>query len=151
MVDETFLDLVEYADTVFATGTSEQRFFFSRLDFGVYDPTGDTPENQKFPFTTLVNSDTHDTASNLGRPDVFRLNIGVSKETFQALFGTGKFEDIKGDFDFTALDTVMPHPDYGMMYWICILNPSEASSEKVMGWLAEAYEKAVKALPGTRG
>ena len=44
--------------------------------------------DHKFPFATLVTSDEHDQASNLSRPSVFRLNVGVSKQTFLALFGS---------------------------------------------------------------
>ena len=46
---------------------------------------------RKFPFATLISSDQdHDRFSNLDRPGVFRLNIGVSKKTFQSLFGIAK-------------------------------------------------------------
>jgi hypothetical protein len=41
---------------------------------------------QKFPFATLVTTDEHDQFSDLNRPGVYRLNVGVSKQTFQALF-----------------------------------------------------------------
>jgi hypothetical protein len=105
----------------------------------VVDASGDsyyfTDPEQKFPFATLVTSDAHDQASNLGRPGVFRLNIGVSKSTFQSLFGAAT----EAEHDFTALDRLMPHPVYGKMYWVCVLNPGPATSEAVRGLLAEAY------------
>ena len=93
-----------------------------------------TGNDHKFPFATLVTNDFHDTASNLNRAGVFRLNIGVSKATFQRLF------EGKSDFDFSALDQIMPHPIYGMMFWICVLSPSENTLETVHGLLAEAYQ-----------
>lgn len=34
----------------------------------------------------------------------------------------------------------MPHPVYGRMHWICVLNPSEATFEKIKPLLAQAYE-----------
>ena len=43
-------------------------------------------------------------------------------------------------FDFTALDRIMPHPVYGMMYWVCALNPGEATWERVKPLIAEAYK-----------
>jgi Family of unknown function (DUF6194) len=108
----------------------------------VVDASGDsyyfTDPEQKFPFATLVTSDAHDQASNLGRPGVFRLNIGVSKSTFQSLFGAAT----EAEHDFTALDRLMPHPVYGKMYWVCVLNPSEATFAKVKPLLGEAYEMA---------
>jgi hypothetical protein len=98
-----------------------------------------------FPLATLVTSDKHDDFSDLNRPDVFRLNIGVSKKTYQGYFGTKKFEEAESDYDFTALNTFMPHPVYGMMHWICILNPRDETFETVKSLLAEAYEMAVQA------
>lgn len=42
---------------------------------------GDQPEDQRMPFATLVHSDAHDLASNLARPGVYRLNLGLSRES----------------------------------------------------------------------
>jgi len=95
------------------------------------------------PFATIASSDNeYERISNLDRPGVFRLNIGVSRETFQSLFGTAKVD--VGSYDFTALDVIMPHPDYSPQNFICVLSPSEATFEKVRVLLAEAYEIAVR-------
>ena len=95
------------------------------------------------PFTTIANADNEgDRISNLDRPGVFRLNIGVSKRTFQSLFGADKV--VVSTYDFTALDTIMPHPDYAAQSWICVLSPSDATFEKVRPLLAEAYDIAVR-------
>lgn len=101
--------------------------------FFCYDP------ERKFPFATLVTSDAHDDASDLDRPGVFRLNIGVRKERFLALFGAGE-GDADAAPDYTALDRLLPHPVYGRMHWVCILNPSDATfAATVQPLLAEAY------------
>ena len=64
---------------------------------------------RKLPFATLANTDNeYDHISNLNRPGIFRLNIGVSKETFQSLFGTSK-GDVSA-YDYTSLDMLMPCP-----------------------------------------
>ena len=112
---------------------TDNSFFF-------YDPEG------KFPFATLMTNDENDQASDLNRPSVFRLNIGVNKDTYQALFGAETSSGEKeGDYDFTALDHLMPHPVYGRMYWVCILNPSPATFQRVVQpLLAEAYERDVR-------
>jgi len=95
------------------------------------------------PFATLASSDyDYDRISNLDRPEVFRLNIGVSKQTFQSLFGTAKV-DINS-YDFTALDVIMPHPEYAQQSFICVLWPSEATFERIRALLAEAYDIAVR-------
>jgi uncharacterized protein DUF6194 len=95
------------------------------------------------PFATLISSDyDYDNISNLNRPGVFRLNIGVSRETFQSLFGTAKVD--VNNYDFTALDVLMPHPEYAPQNFICVLSPSETTFERVRVLLAEAYDIAVR-------
>ncbi len=99
--------------------------------------------DHKFPFATLIASDTeYDRLSHLDRPGVFRLNIGVSKQTFQSLFGT-EAVNIK-DYDFTALDVILPHPEYAHYHFICVLSPNAATFERLRTLLAEAYEIAVR-------
>jgi hypothetical protein len=100
-----------------------------------------------------VTSDFNDSFSDLNRPGVFRLNIGVGKQTYQALFGAQTPQVKGGDpegaatersYDFTALDTLMPHPVYGRQYWLCVLSPSPTTFEtQVRPLLAEAYALAV--------
>ena len=73
---------------------------------------------------------------------MFRLNIGVSKQTFQSLFGTGVVT--LSDYDFTALDRIMPHPVYAAQHFQCVLNPGEATFQTVQPLLAEAYDIAAR-------
>ena len=126
---------------------SDNSFFF-------YNPDSNVPPDHRFPFVTLVTSDLYDQFSNLNRPSVFRLNIGIGKQTFRSLFGdaarsvgrdsVAESGENSGDYDFTALDRLMPHPVYGRMLWVCILNPGDETFEtKVRLLLAEAYELAV--------
>jgi hypothetical protein len=128
---------------------------------GLVVSSGDTyffyGPDRKFPFATIVTSDNHDQFSDLNRPSVFRLNIGVSKETYRSLFDSQTTGSVEGDVgdrghDFAALDRLLPHPVYGSMYWVCVLNPGAATFEAVRTLLAEAYDLAVrkraKARPG---
>ena len=97
--------------------------------------------DRMLPFATIASTgNEHERVSNLDRPGVFRLNIGVSKPTFQSLFGAGR-ADLK-NYDYTALDRIMPHPDYAAQSWICVLNPTRATFQRVRTFLAEAYESA---------
>ena len=90
-------------------------------------------------FATIVTTDKHDQASNLERPGVFRLNIGVGKDTFVRLVGD-RLED--ASIDYTVLDTVLPHPVYAAQRWVSILNPSDATFEAtVKPLLEEAYRR----------
>lgn len=118
---------------------SENTFFF-------YNPDPDVPPDHMFPIITLVINDAYDQYSNLSRPSVYRLNIGVSKQTFQSLFGVGSASQAADahEYDYTALDQIMPHPEYGMMYWVCVLSPSRVTFDsKVRPLLVEAYDMAV--------
>ena len=99
--------------------------------------------DRKLSFATLISTDyDYDHVSNLNRPGVFRLNIGVSKQTFQSLFGTDDV-DIQA-YDFTALDVIMPHPEYAQYHFICVLSPSKETFEQVRPLLAEAYDIAAR-------
>jgi hypothetical protein len=95
--------------------------------------------DHKIPFITLTTSDAHDQTSNPGRPDAYRLNIGVGKQTFQSLFGPGSTP--AGE---AGPDRILPHPVYGKMYWVSVLNPGEATFPRVRELLAEAYDMAVR-------
>jgi len=86
-------------------------------------------------FATLVTTDEYDDASNLSRPGVYRLNIGVSKGTFNSLFAP------ESKHDFTAMDRLTPYPVYARQHWVSILNPSDARFEAFVNpLLAEAHE-----------
>ncbi len=112
--------------------------------FIFYDPQHDTDPARRLPFATIVTKDYHgfDTSSQLDRPGVFRLNIGVSRDTFQALFGHAPTEESTESYDFAAFDRVMPHPAYGRQSWVCILNPTSETFETVKPLLADAYGRA---------
>ena len=124
---------------------SDNSFFF-------YNPNSSVPPDHKFPFVTLMTNDLNDPFSDLSRRSLWRLNIGVSKQTFRSLFGelpsgsddTAESSGDEGGYDFTAVDRVMPHPVYGRMYWVCVVSPgSEIFDTKVQPLLTEAYEMAV--------
>jgi hypothetical protein len=93
-------------------------------------------------FATVVWTDEHDmgTPSELSRPGVYRLNIGVGKETFQRLVGSLTKPD------HAAFDRVLPHPVYAKQRWIAILNPSDATvGDTVLPLLTEAHDRLVAA------
>lgn len=109
-----------------------------------YDPGGKTPHDRRLPFATIITHDRYDGASHLDRPSVFRLNIGVGKETYRSLFGPppappGASGIVDTGHDFTALDQILPHPVYAHLSWVCVLNPGEATFETVRTLLAEAH------------
>ena len=106
------------------------------------DPT--QPANNRLPFATLMTGDRYDDFSRLDRPGVYRLNIGVSPATYRARFGPQSFpqDPAESGYDFAVLDTVMPHPVYGSMFWLCVLNPSEETFAGVQPLVEEARQVA---------
>lgn len=141
--------IVHYVSDTF-TGVEVQRpidgpgagdtFFF-------YDPLRNIDPTRRLPFATIVTKDYRgfDEASHLDRPDVFRLNVGIARDTYRGLFGDPTDEERADgtDYDFAALDRLMPHPAYGKQWWMCVLNPSLETFEKVKPLLADAYSKVV--------
>lgn len=131
-MDETIM--AKYIIDTFAGVETTDNFGYT---FFFYGP------DRMLPFATLAAADNpYDRVSNLDRPGVFRLNIGVSPQTFRALFGARKVD--VGGYDFTTLDKIMPHPEYAAQHFVCVLNPSETTLEKVRALLAEAYDLAVR-------
>jgi hypothetical protein len=87
--------------------------------------------DRKLPFVTIATADNdYDRASHLNRPRVYRLNVGVGRETYRSLFGPqpsppGASGVVDTGHDFSALDRVMPHPVYAPQSWVCVLSPTE--------------------------
>lgn len=48
------------------------------------------------------------------------------------------------DCDFTALDTIVPHPVYAWMGWVSVLNPTNQTFERLKPLVQEAYEFSVE-------
>ena len=97
------------------------------------------PETHWPNFATIVTTDEHDmgTPSNLARPGVFRLNLGVGRATFERIARAAGSEP-----DHAALDRLLPHPVYAKQLWIAILNPSAATFRDVaLPLLTEAHDR----------
>lgn len=100
-------------------------------------------DDHRLPFVTIANSDNeYDSVSNLSREGVFRINIGVSKETFESLLGDSNSENI----DYSVLDVFLPHPDYAKQHFVCILNPSGENAEVTKKLILEAHSIAASRL-----
>jgi hypothetical protein len=109
------------------------------------------------PFATLSSADNEfDRVSQLDRPGVYRLNIGVGRTAYRSLFGTevprlGPDGVVSTGHDFTALDELLPHPVYAPQWWVSVLTPSEETFARVRFLLTGAHSRAAKRarrLPG---
>ena len=133
------------------TGAGLELLSTPGCEFVYYDPERAIPHDRRLPFLTIVTSDERegasDRASDLARRGLWRLNLGVRRETYRAMlgpepaWGPGGGIVETGD-DFTAVDTWLPHPIYAPMGWVCIVAPSDASRARVLELVAEAYELA---------
>ena len=93
-------------------------------------------------FATVVWTDEHDqgSPSKLSRPGVYRLNIGVGKDTFQRLVGSIT------EPDYAAFDRILTQPVYAKRRWISIVNPSDATvRDTLLPLLAEAHDRLARA------
>lgn len=91
----------------------------------------------------------NDQSSNLDRDGFYRLNLGISKKSFIELFGSIPKRPPAGgvidmNFDFSQTDTIVPHPIYGWMAWICVVNPTEISFKKILPLIEEGYNLSLK-------
>ncbi|MEL7088328.1 MAG: DUF6194 family protein [Planctomycetota bacterium] len=101
-------------------------------------------------FATVKEKDgANDRASGLDRPEVWRLNIGISKAKFGDLFGPtpsrpAKGGVVAGDWDFTALDMLTPHPVYGWMGWVAVCCPQPMTWKRCQRLLEDAHRRAAE-------
>lgn len=130
--------LSTYQDVVLVDSWGERGIFYNPnkvLKRGVYV------------FTLKEKDGDNDKSSMLNRDNIYRINVGLKKETFVNRFGylpqrptAGGVVDM--DFKFSSLDIIMPHPVYAWMGWACVLNPSDKTFEEFKQLIQESYEYA---------
>lgn len=100
-------------------------------------------DDHRLPFVTIANSDQdYDNVSKLDREGVFRINIGVSRETFKNLIAEPGAEPV----DYSVLNAFLPHPEYSRQNFVCILNPSGENAEITRKLIVEAHSIAAVRL-----
>ncbi len=116
--------------------------------FFYYDPDDSLPPDRRMPFATIVIKDYpgFDTASNLDRSGVFRLNIAVGRAEFEKLLGypPAAHADHHDSVDYTALDQLIPHPVYATQSWVSVLNPADNTDERIRAALTVANARAAR-------
>ena len=114
---------------------------------GIFYNPGGVLKRGVYVLTVKEKDGANDRASQLNRPGIYRVNLGLRKETYTRLFGPLPSRPPKGGVvsagaDFTALDYLMPHPVYAWMGWIAALNPSPETFEAMKPLIQESYEYA---------
>jgi hypothetical protein len=112
-----------------------------------YNPDCRLPKGTYF-LTFKERNGANDSASRVRSGD-YRLNVGISKATFTDRFGPVPAKPAAGkvvqtEHDFSQRNRILPHPVYGWMCWIAILNPSYETFEEVKPLLSGAYERVVE-------
>jgi hypothetical protein len=74
----------------------------------------------------------------------------LGRAEFERRFGfpPTALPDRAADYDFAALDTVMPHPAYGTYGWGCVLNPGPDRLDEVDRLLTHAWRHSLGARRG---
>lgn len=109
--------------------------------FFYYAPDGRMPQNVQ-PYGTIVTKNyPGDTACDLDPPGRWRVNVHVDRATFRELTGEEP-RSLTRPRDYAAADSVMPHPVYGALGWICVVNPAERTTDTVMRLLRDAHDAA---------
>jgi hypothetical protein len=132
--------LSSFKDVYLKNTWGEKSFF--------YNPGKVKPHGTYF-FTIKEKDGENDKASNLERVDIYRINFCISQEIFIDLFKNkpvrpSKGNSIEGSYDFTQLNILTPHPIYGWMKWVSILNPDKKTFEDIKPLIDESYQISVK-------
>ena len=130
---------MDFDETVALLGTyPDTRLIEANGDvFAIHDPDHDFEERPRQGWATVVNSDVNDSASDLNRRGVFRLNIGLPTARFRELFPDAAAHDP------TALDVLFPHPVYASYHWVSVINP-DSTWPLVRELLDEAHAFAAR-------
>ena len=88
--------------------------------------------------TSYITSTFEDVESTVNLGYTFFFYRDDNMHAFATIASTGN------EYDFTALDVILPHPDYSSQHFLCVLSPSEAIFEKIRPMLTEAYDIAMK-------
>jgi len=137
MTPEEILDycLQNLEGTVLAENWGERGIF--------YNPNG-TLKKGIYILTIKEKDGDNDKSSHIDRGGIYRVNLGIRKRTFAEIFSRVPKRPPAGgvvemNYDFTKLDTIMPHPVYAWMGWVSVLNPSSATFERLKPLIQESY------------
>ena len=114
---------------------------------GVFYNPGGKLKRGVYVLTVKERDGENDRSSRLDREGVYRVNLGLRRETFRRLFGPLPQRPPKGGIvdmpcDFSHTDCLLPHPVYAWMGWACVLTPSRQTFEALKPLIVESYAYA---------
>ena len=138
-------DIIDYVQSTY-NGTVIDYNWGDRGIF--YNPDNRLPRGIHI-MTFKVKDSRKDKVSGLNRKGIYRLNMGISKESFNRIFGSTPPRPKVGgtantEYDYQQLDRIMPHPKFGWMAWLSVLNPGQATFETLKPLVEESYKLARK-------
>jgi hypothetical protein len=100
--------------------------------FFYYAPDGVVPKSQ--PFATVVTKDyPGEPSSGLDEPGAFRVNLAA---------GAADFQKWAAQSPTITTDTILPHPVYSSLNWLCVVNPGPRATADLQGLLRSAHDLA---------
>jgi hypothetical protein len=109
--------------------------------FLYYAPDGVVPRTQ--PFATVVTKDyPGDESSGLDRPGTFRVNVAAGRDDYRRWTGADPREAAPSDVDPSTPDVVIPHPVYGALGWLAVVDPGPRTEDALRSLLRTAHALA---------
>jgi hypothetical protein len=106
--------------------------------FFYYAPDGVVPNSQ--PFATIVTKDyPDDDTSRLDRPGAFRVNVSAGAAEFLTRTGHHPKDSAAPAIDPSTPDVLIPHPVYGTLGWLCVVNPGPRTTSTIQDLLETAH------------
>lgn len=108
------------------------RFFY-------YAPDGEVPHNRQ-PYATIVTKNyPNDEDSRLDEPGRWRVNVHAGSQLFTELLGYPPRSVDPSTIDFAEADVFMPHPLYGSLGWVAVVEPGERTTPRLLEVLRDAH------------
>jgi hypothetical protein len=119
-----------------------------------FNPGGVLPSGVYF-CTVKDHDGANDKASQLDRPGVFRVALGLPRNRYEELFGPRPPRPPKGGVvmtghDFTVTNVVMPHPVYAWMGWVQVLSPSADTFAEMHPLFTASYDAVLAKFEAQR-
>ena len=110
--------------------------------FFYYAPDGQMPRNVQ-PYGTIVTKNyPDDTASDLDPAGRWRVNVHVGRTRLAEFTGTVEPGQGGPAPSPDTADVVQPHPVYGTVGWVSVVNPGPATADTVLQLLRDAHDAA---------
>ena len=95
------------------------------------------------PFATVVTKDyPGDESSRLDRPGAFRVNVAAGRDEYRRWTGADPREAARSDVDPSTPDVVIPHPVYGSLGWLAVVDPGPRTEAALRDLLRTAHARA---------